>query len=621
MDLTPRFSSESPFRVALVSMPWPLFNRPSVQLGTLKAWLETECDWIKVETFHPYLETAKRLGSEVYHWICRNVWVSEALYSSILFPELLPGTGKLIEKALRNADPAVKKAISGIDGGIGFQSIKPVLKRQLDTLAESVDWSRFDLVGFSVCFNQLLSSLAFSDIIKQSCPNLPVVFGGSFCAPDVGASLLRNFPQIDYVVNGEGEGPLRALCESLALGKDIIGWKIQCRNLDRCAPYGSGEKGCQIKNLDTLPIPDFSGYFSEMQRWFGREPFIPTLPVEFSRGCWWSKCAFCNLNQQWRGYRAKSVDRMVYEVLDLSEKHATLDFTFTDNALPVRGMKDFFKKLSAADRDLSFFAEIHATQRGDLLKECRRGGLKVVQVGIEALSNGLLQRMNKGVSVIENISMMKDAVSAGIELEGNLIIEFPGSSPEEVDETLKNLDFVFPFRPLSTASFFLGHGSPVDTDPAGFGIRAVVHHPRSAKLFPREILKDMVLLIKDYRGDRTVQRKLWEPVCRKVKQWSEFHGERGKSIFLRPPLSYRDGGDFIIIRQELPGKPVLRHRLRGLSRKIYLFCEDICEIGVLEERFSGIGRDRILFFLNDLVEKRIMFSQDEKFLSLAIRTR
>ena len=38
--------------VALVSAPWPLFNRPSIQLGTLKAYLSRHIADLQVVCHH-----------------------------------------------------------------------------------------------------------------------------------------------------------------------------------------------------------------------------------------------------------------------------------------------------------------------------------------------------------------------------------------------------------------------------------------------------------------------------------------------------------------------------------------------------------------------------------------
>lgn len=598
-----------PFRLALISMPWPLFNRPSIQLGALKAFLQKQ-PWLQVETFHPYLAVAQKLGTARYHWISQNVWVCEALYTGMLFPEQRQQTHRLITKALRSAPKEVH---------FNIERTESILADELARWREQNHWQHFDLIGFSVCFNQLAPSLAGARAIKEIAPHTPIVFGGSSCAPRVARSLLDTFAAIDYAIIGEGEQPLLALCRHLADRSPIPPQALTAADNRISLRQAGAEQYAQIQNLDQLPVPDYDDYFHDMQRQFANEPFIPELPIEFSRGCWWGKCAFCNLNLQWQGYRQKSAERMLAETQTLTSRYQSLDFTFADNALPVRASVEFFKRLAEEQRDYRFFGEIRVSQRGEQLTTCRRGGLKSIQAGFEALSNSLLKRLNKGTTVIDNLALMKDAVTCNISADGNLIIEFPGSTDAEVEETLHNLDYALPFTPLSVAAFFLGMGSPADSTPRKFGIRAITQHPMNKKLFPAKIISRLDLLIKGYRGDRSDQRRRWRPVADKIKAWQEFHRRRKDSLLEKPPLAYRDGKEFLIIRQEQPNGKVLHHRLKGLSREIYLFCSEIRTTEELSARFPGLEEKKLLTFLHDLMKKRILFIDGNRMLALAVQ--
>ncbi|MBI4791990.1 MAG: hypothetical protein HY789_04490, partial [Deltaproteobacteria bacterium] len=118
---------------------------------------------------------------------------------------------------------------------------------------------------------------------------------------------------------------------------------------------------------------------------------------------------------------------------------------------------------------------------------------------------------------------------------------------------------------------------------------------------------------------RTRQRQLWTPVREKVKQWREYHaGRRRREKLL---LSYRDGGDFLVIRQELPDNRVLHHRLQGISRQIYLACAAINDLPALTGLFPKFSAGQIEKFLDDLVGKRLVFREDDRFLALAVRQR
>ncbi len=593
----------SSFRLGLVSMPWSIFNRPSIQLATLKAYLDQNSGY-STDLFHPYLAIAASLGSRHYHYLALNSWAGDALYAPLLYPEQQDSAEKLFYEECRKI-PDLNK--------LDFQSCSDVLQQNLEKWVESLDLATYKLFGFSVCFNQLFASLSAAKMIKRLRPELPIVIGGSGCVGEIGFSLVQHFPQIDYVVNGEGEEALLQLCNSIHSDAGDTSLAATILSKKRL-PDLSCTKG--ISDLNTLPVPDYSPYFKEMQEQFAANTFVPVLPLEFSRGCWWNKCKFCNLNLQWHGYRWKSAAHVVKEVEQQAKHHKCLDFCFTDNALPPKETDLFFQQMASSTADYDFFAELRVITSPDTMTHYRQGGLSAIQVGIESLSSSLLKKMNKGSRCIDNVAAMRQSAEAGITLDGNLICEFPKSSAQEVEETLVNLDFVLPYPPLSPAVFFLGHGSPVAEKPEAFGITAVIQHKKNKRLFPPEQLDKLTMLIKSYRGDRSRQQILWKPVHKKIRQWQDFHKERDNT---KPALSYRDGGDFLLIRQEQRTGPSLRHRLQGTSRKIYLFCRGIRSIDEIGAQFPTIKKSALLQFLDDLLDKKLLFAEKDLFLALAIK--
>lgn len=591
----------TPFHLALISMPWALFNRPSIQLGALKTYLEQDKQ-TRVDCFHPYLHVAKAIGVEQYRELSLNSWAGEALFSSLLFPEKSADATKLYNESLVNTKQVLPQ----------YKHLSTHIDRVCNTWLTATDLSQYNLVGFSICFSQLLPSLFLARQIKKMYPMLPIVFGGSSCSGDIGPSLLKTFSEIDFVVDGEGEEALRKLCLFLADLAPDLPQKVH-RRIDTVSTEGPAP----IASLDELPFPDYAPFFKEMRQVFPAQPFIPVLPVEFSRGCWWNKCTFCNLNLQWQGYRSKTAERMTAEVLHLSQLHECLSFTFTDNALPPKETDLFLERIVEKDLNLDFFAEIRALSSREKLQRYYQGGLRTVQVGIEALSSSLLKKMAKGTKAIDNMAVMKMCSQHGIKLEGNLITEFPGSTEKEIAETLKNLDYVLPFPALQPATFFLGYGSPIHTENKNFGITSILPHPKNARLFPKHCLQSMTMIVNGYRGDRTKQRLLWKPVKDKIDAWRTFHDKRaGKN---NPPLHFRDGGTFLIIRQEGVRDAPLQHRLRGLSRRIYIYCEEPRSITHILNNFPGLGEKPLRTFITDMCSKHLMFQEDNLVLSLAIR--
>ncbi len=216
-----------------------------------------------------------------------------------------------------------------------------------------------------------------------------------------------------------------------------------------------------------------------------------------------------------------------------------------------------------------------------------------MQVGVEALSDSLLARMRKGVRAIDNLAAMKDALENDLRLAGNLILEFPGSTVTEVEETLAALAAALPFPPLEPATFFLGQGCPVDKAPQAFGLTAVTCHANYRALYPATLLDRVPMLVRSGRGDRERQRRLWRPVRQALRAWREFHCQRTSR---QPALCYRDGGDFLVIRQERPGQPVLHHRLHGTSRAIYLHCRRPVAQKELLQTFGRVKEEQLVRF-------------------------
>ena len=102
-----------------------------------------------------------------------------------------------------------------------------------------------------------------------------------------------------------------------------------------------------------------------------------------------------------------------------------------------------------------------------------------------------------------------------------------------------------------------------------------------------------------------------------MERWQRFHDLRADKK--SEPLQYRDGGTFLIIRQELlVGKP-LQHRLKGISREVYLFCHTPQSIDDILGHFKNIKEGPLINFIAELCEKRLMFREGDRVLSLAVR--
>jgi len=620
-------SKKSP-AIALISTPWPLFNRPSIQLGALKAYLQSTHPQVRVDARHFFLKLAEALGYTCYQMISERTWLAESIYAALLFPERFATIEKLFQREVRSK-PGLRQA--------GLKTIAARVQATTDAFIDSLRLHDYLLAGFSVSLCQLTSSLYVIKRLKQKFPALITVLGGSTFSGPAAEKVFKSFPEVDLVVTGEGELPLSRLVECLQASAKPDDWP-RIPGVAKPASDGSAraKPACdQLARLDVLPPPDYDDYFALLKSFGPDKAFFPVLPVETSRGCWWQKtgaagksttkrpqrksgCAFCNLNLQWCGYRSQDPARAAHAIDQLTGRYQILAVSIVDNVLPQANSGALFKKIAGLKKDLRMFAEIRANTPLAELAVMRDAGMHELQIGIEALSTSLLKKLSKGTRTIQNLEIMRNCEALGIVNRSNLIMHFPGSDEQDVAETLRNLEFALPFRPLHTVNFWLGLGSPVWQNPAAYGIQAVFNHPNWSILFPPAISKSVEFMIQAYRGDLGFQKKIWQPVQKKVAAWQKAYGEMHRKPAMAPVLSFRDGRDFLIIKQRQYPAGSMEHRLVGTSRLIYLFCLQHRPLKHIRSRFPALAEDKILAFLKMMVAKKLMFEEANAYLSLAV---
>ena len=573
---------------------------------------------LKIVCHHSYLEVARHIGYPVYQAISEKSWAAECVYAALLYPDRTVEIGKRFRYLVKGV-PELRH--------LEFSAFIDEVAEISNGIIRGINWSEFRLIGFSVCLCQLASTRYFIQEIRKITTDVPIVVGGSLITGMTEPDVRQMFPGTDYIIQGEGELPLERLVHGIT--EDRMGLENGPMTDSRPCRSPSISQG-QVEDLGALPVPDFLDYFCLLDGFPPDRKFFPTLPVEFSRGCWWHRldsegrphgCAFCNLNAQWHGYRKKQPSQVVHEIDALTRHHRTLSIAVMDNVLPARGTADYFSGISSLEKELHIFCELRAKASKKILEQMGSAGVDNVQVGIEALSSRLLKKLNKGTTAIQNIQMMRDLEELRIKNGANLMIQFPGSDGADVEETLRHLPFVLPFYPLNIVRFQLGMGSPVALNPEAFGIVSHGNHPNYSYLFPSSVCSTVRFPQMAYRGNIAYQKTLWRPVLKEVGLWGKTYRNLHKEPGWDPILSYMHGRTFILIRQRLNHGRTNTHRLEGMSARIYLFCTQNRSLRRIKREFDAISLEKIVAFLHMMVNKKLMFHEDDRYLSLAVSRR
>jgi ribosomal peptide maturation radical SAM protein 1 len=582
-------------KVLLLALPWAGLMTPSIQLGTLKSYLLKNV--VSVDTRHAYLRLVEQIGIDDYNFIVNTPYLGEAIYSSLLFPRN-PG-----------AKAFVKKMCKKLSAKVPLKTIKEFNRFWLRT----IKWNKYDLVGFTVDCGQLMPALYFAKEIKKINPGINIVLGGFNCFKGLGISILKTFSFVDFAISGEGEATLLELIHSLAERKYSRVKGLIYRDRGEVVFNGPRES---IKDLNALPFPDFSEYFESLKNHVS-PPLAARiksglyLPMDISRGCLWNKCTFCNLNMHKPTYRQKSAGRVAEELRFLEGKYKISNFICVVNNF--KYSVELFRKIKKLGKAFNIYLP-YRVQRGakGLLKSMFNAGAKKILVGLESFStNMLLNKMNKGVTAIENLETLKWCEEIGIECASNIIYGYPNETTKDINENIKNMQYAKGFQPPAPRLFLLNYMSPVFLQPEKFGIKNLFRHSYYSLFLPDFICKSLIFDRFDFA------RKTRPPRLSKyfnvLNEWANLYNAKGG----RPLFYYQRERDRIILKDRRNGAE-RTFVIRSIRKDIYLFCDCIKSFDDICNHFKKISRSKIINTLKYYIQNKLMFSEKNDYLSLGI---
>ncbi len=337
------------------------------------------------------------------------------------------------------------------DGKIKARLVKPFDFKEKDISRKTTDMFS-DLEQKIITFKPDLIAISFVEDTFRLGMNLlehirgydlPVVAGGVFCtyAPEKVAQC----EDVDYIVRGEGEYPLKEFCLNMIQGNDIKDIPNLCYK----------EDGRLIKNnmrppvnINQVPFADYS-IFEEQSLYRPMNGRIyKTVGIETQRGCPFS-CAYCNsgannsLYRQETGksfFRKKSMGRFAEELEFLvSSVKPELIYFLSDVFLMMtdREFEEFCEAYSGYN--IPFFmntrAETVNEYRIQKLEElnCLRGNVGI-EHGNEEFRHEILNRKIKDEEIVRAFKIVGES---NFSTAANNIIGFPKETRELIFDTIE----------------------------------------------------------------------------------------------------------------------------------------------------------------------------------------
>ncbi|MFL6140555.1 MAG: RiPP maturation radical SAM C-methyltransferase [Labedaea sp.] len=591
-------------------MPFQQIDRPSIQLGLLKAIGQAR--GFPVRTLHVNLDFAMLVGVELYALLAENRGrqVGDWLFSVEAFGSDAPDPDeRFLEEfgaELSYLDTSTESARDRLLA-VREHTVPAFLDAVVDELAG------VRLVGFSSTYQQNAASFALARRLKRRFPDVRTVFGGANFDGDMGQELVRSIDCIDFAVTGEADSAFPALLGALAGGTDPSGIPgVARRDGDRVVATPPAAPPAQ---LDDLPTPEYDEYFERAAR-LGLPTEHVTIPFESARGCWWGAkhhCTFCGLNGTTMRFRAKSPDRVLDELDRQAARYRSFRFNAVDNILDPSYLKKLFPAIVEGRRDYQIFYEVKANLTRAQLKGLAAAGVTQLQPGLESLSSNVLRLMDKGVRAAQNVNLLRWARYYGISIGWNILWGFPGETAEDYAAQAGAIPHLAHLQPpTSTDRVWLERFSPMFTQPARFPMRRREPEPSYRFVYPATVDLERIAYFFEYEPEQTLDPSTYTALRDAAARWCD-------AWEASPPLLvYRSASGFLQIYDGRHPDRQGTYTFRDTVAAIYLACVDRPRTAMGVHRDLGVPLATVVGAFRRFGERGLMFLDEDLAVALAL---
>lgn len=203
---------------------------------------------------------------------------------------------------------------------------------------------------------------------------------------------------------------------------------------------------CITRKLNYLPnnLSDFRYSYAELFEKYpevkvpNKSKIIQMAELKLSDGCPYN-CAFCEISGRDRGsHRGKYVKMDSQSMIDVVQSYVDKGFNsffFLDRTSSV-WPEEFFHEIIRRNLKISWAGSFNLKNKDlDYWKMIYEAGGRVIDVGLESVSNPMLIKINKGFTSADAQQFMDDAHSAGLFVSGNFIFGMPGETIEDLKFT------------------------------------------------------------------------------------------------------------------------------------------------------------------------------------------
>jgi len=322
---------------------------------------------------------------------------------------------------------------------------------------KNIDFSEILLFGITAKYNQWIPGMILAEEIKKIAPNVKIVIGG-FGSEKEALEAMKLCTYFDFVTWGEGEYPLLELSEQAKKENPEFNKVPRLIYRDAKEIKQTSTNKSNYLDFENYIFPDYTDFTRTFPQSENTDQI--SIPINTIRSCHWRKCKFCDFNQGYK-LRVRSPECIVNEIDHITKEYGFTTFSFVDSDT-FGSIKHFEKLLDLiielkykSEKDYIFWAEIIPNNmfNKQIMEKMAIAGFKNIFIGYDAISDSLLQKMNKSNSFSDNLFIVKHSIKNGITPTTNVIKHVPEETEDDVQECINNLHFLRFFYNNTIVSF------------------------------------------------------------------------------------------------------------------------------------------------------------------------
>jgi anaerobic magnesium-protoporphyrin IX monomethyl ester cyclase len=331
------------------------------------------------------------------------------------------------------------------NAGFGVQLYDAMTKFHThEQVRETLRREQPSVVMISCITATVLDGIDVCRAAKEEIPGVLTVLGGTH-PHFMYEEILRNHPEIDVVVRGEGEETGVELIRAWQAGADLS--QVRGLAFRRDGTVVATPARVFIRQLDTLePAWNLVPWKEYTYR---PKPGSTLAVVSSSRGCK-QHCSFCSQRLFWKeSWRAVSAERFVDQLQMLRDRHGVNVAMIADEipSLDAARWTRILDLLIERDLGTSLLLETRVddiVRDEPLMPRYRQAGIEHVYVGVEAVNQATLDLYKKDAKVEQGKRAIELINGHGMISETSFVMGMPDETPEEMRRTIELAKFYDP---------------------------------------------------------------------------------------------------------------------------------------------------------------------------------